>query len=136
MPFNTTKNELNFSDYLFGAKKPRNKHREFLLRNLRKIKSKMDTISDPFWFDYQGYKFWYIKHYRDTDIVILTSDIEKRIDLNDLNGVKFLGYVRQRLESHGSVDFYTHDKSIKNELRRNAKKTLCWKSFKRPKNQV
>ena len=85
-------------------------------RIFKKLKAMEDTASDPFWFEYGGRKFTFIKRFRGSELIHLSGNGGKmtlRIIL--IGEVVPLGYVRQRLESHGSVDFYTHDKSIRSE---------------------
>jgi len=116
---------MNFSEIIQhqidGTKPPMSeeqKRRNKARRYLKKIEAKKDNGNDPFYFALDGKTFIYVKKYRCSGNNIFLNGGQHnghKCDILDIERVEFLGYVRQRLERHGSVDYYTHDKSVKSE---------------------
>lgn len=81
-----------------------------------KLKALQDHPRDPFWFRVNGKVYQRVQRFRGSSLVHFSGQSSRvTIDLADIESVELLGYQRQRQESHGSVDYYTHDKSIRSE---------------------
>ena len=84
-------------------------------RKYRSLKKLEGLGSDPFFFEIDGFRFTSLKCYRGKTRVYLWGNEKKEVGICDLMRVKALGFVRQKKEKSGMVDFYTRDINTKSD---------------------